>query len=322
MAWCAPSRGWRGTAALGDAVEVIGPDRFRNFPMPGYAEIRLAFRPRAAPARMLVEARPDAMHIATEGPLGMGDARAICAERGWRFTTSFHTRFAGICPGAHRHPAAPGPGRCCAASTMPARAPSPPRRCCGEELARARLSPCAALVAAAWISALFQDGRARARMGRRCRGRSSSMSGASRSRRISRPSSRSTCPAARWWWAMGRSARRSRRRYPDAHFAGWRHGEGLARAYRGGGCDGVPLAHRHLRPGAGGGDGLRHAGRGLSGDGAARCGGARAVACWTGSARAPAWPRWMCRVPPPAPMPSASPGRPAPAPSGQHLVTI
>ncbi len=79
--------------ALGDSVEVIGPDRFRSFPMPGYADIRLAFLPRARLAAMLDAARPEALHIATEGPLGLA-ARALCRERGWRFTTSFHTRFA------------------------------------------------------------------------------------------------------------------------------------------------------------------------------------------------------------------------------------
>jgi glycosyltransferase involved in cell wall biosynthesis len=79
--------------ALGEGVEVIGPDRFRNFPMPGYGDIRLALRPRPALTAMLDAARPEALHIATEGPLGLA-ARAICKERGWRFTTSFHTRFA------------------------------------------------------------------------------------------------------------------------------------------------------------------------------------------------------------------------------------
>ena len=79
--------------ALGDAVEVIGPDRFRSFAMPGYADIRLAFRPRAALRRLLEAGQPEALHIATEGPLGIA-TRAICLERGWRFTTSFHTRFA------------------------------------------------------------------------------------------------------------------------------------------------------------------------------------------------------------------------------------
>ena len=36
--------------------------------------------------------KPDAIHIATEGPIGIGDA-AVCLRRGLPFTTSFHTRF-------------------------------------------------------------------------------------------------------------------------------------------------------------------------------------------------------------------------------------
>jgi glycosyltransferase involved in cell wall biosynthesis len=79
-------------AAAGDAVEVIGPDRFATLPMPGYAEIPLALAPRRRLARLAEAFRPDAVHIATEGPLGWA-MRAICLARGWRFTTSFHTRF-------------------------------------------------------------------------------------------------------------------------------------------------------------------------------------------------------------------------------------
>ncbi len=79
--------------ARGDTVEIIGPDRFANFPMPGYADIRLALRPRARLRALMDAARPEAVHIATEGPLGLA-ARALCRERGWQFTTSFHTRFA------------------------------------------------------------------------------------------------------------------------------------------------------------------------------------------------------------------------------------
>ncbi len=78
--------------AGGDVVEVIGPDRFASIPMPGYAEIRLALAPRPALARMADAFAPEAVHIATEGPLGWA-MRAICRRRGWRFTTSFHTRF-------------------------------------------------------------------------------------------------------------------------------------------------------------------------------------------------------------------------------------
>lgn len=83
----------RELAALGDVVEVIGPDRFTAVPMPGYAEIQLALAPRRRLARMADAFRPDAVHVATEGPLGWA-MRGICRARGWHFTTSFHTRFA------------------------------------------------------------------------------------------------------------------------------------------------------------------------------------------------------------------------------------
>jgi glycosyltransferase involved in cell wall biosynthesis len=78
--------------ARGDVVEVIGPDRFASLPMPGYAEIRLAVASRRGLSMMAGAFAPDAVHIATEGPLGWA-MRGICRVRGWRFTTSFHTRF-------------------------------------------------------------------------------------------------------------------------------------------------------------------------------------------------------------------------------------
>jgi glycosyltransferase involved in cell wall biosynthesis len=78
--------------ANGDLVEVIGPDRFRTIPLPSYPEIRLALAPRRRLARLVQEFRPQAVHIATEGPLGWA-MRALCRSYGWPFTTSFHTRF-------------------------------------------------------------------------------------------------------------------------------------------------------------------------------------------------------------------------------------
>ena len=75
-----------------EAVEVIGPDRFRTLPCPTYPEIRLALRP-AGRLRAMAEAfGPTNLHIATEGPLGMA-ARRWALRRGFAFTTSFHTRF-------------------------------------------------------------------------------------------------------------------------------------------------------------------------------------------------------------------------------------
>ncbi len=78
--------------AEGEVLEVIGPHRFASVPMPGYPEIRLALAPGRRLARLVEDFAPDAVHIATEGPLGWA-MRGICLRRGWRFTTSFHTRF-------------------------------------------------------------------------------------------------------------------------------------------------------------------------------------------------------------------------------------
>ncbi len=76
----------------GKTVEVVGPDRFATVPLPSYPEIRLALFPGAKLARLIAAFQPDALHIATEGPLGMA-ARAYARRNGLRFTTAFHTRF-------------------------------------------------------------------------------------------------------------------------------------------------------------------------------------------------------------------------------------
>jgi glycosyltransferase involved in cell wall biosynthesis len=79
-------------AALGHGVEVISPDQFRSVPCPTYPEIRLALRPGRGIGRRIDAFCPDAIHIATEGPLGVA-ARRQCLRRGLPFTTSYHTRF-------------------------------------------------------------------------------------------------------------------------------------------------------------------------------------------------------------------------------------
>ena len=77
---------------LGHMVETITPDQFTTIPCPTYPEIRLALVAGRRVARRLEAFAPDAVHIATEGPLGWA-ARRWCATRGLPFTTSFHTRF-------------------------------------------------------------------------------------------------------------------------------------------------------------------------------------------------------------------------------------
>src|SRR3569623_361028 len=80
-------------AALGHTVRTITPLGRRTFPMPTYPEIRLALFQKRALTREIQEFAPDAVHIATEGSLGLA-ARAVCRKHGIAFTTAFHTRFA------------------------------------------------------------------------------------------------------------------------------------------------------------------------------------------------------------------------------------
>ena len=76
----------------GHVVQTITPDLFLSIPCPTYPEIRLALTNSRRIARMIDGFRPEAVHIATEGPLGWL-ARRWCIAHGIPFTTSFHTRF-------------------------------------------------------------------------------------------------------------------------------------------------------------------------------------------------------------------------------------
>ena len=77
----------------GHAVMVLSPEGRRSIPMPFYPEIRLALTGSKALGREITAAAPDAIYIATEGPLGWA-ARKHCTRNGIPFTTGFHTRFA------------------------------------------------------------------------------------------------------------------------------------------------------------------------------------------------------------------------------------
>lgn len=76
----------------GHEVLVVSPDGFRTVPMPTYPEIPLAVMPGRGVARRIEAFDPDALHIATEGPIGLA-ARAHCLREGLAFTTAYHTCF-------------------------------------------------------------------------------------------------------------------------------------------------------------------------------------------------------------------------------------
>jgi len=77
---------------LGHTVGTITPDGFRTIPCPTYPEIRLALFPGRRVAQKIDAFAPDAVHIATEAPLGIA-ARRHCLRTGRPFTTAYHTQF-------------------------------------------------------------------------------------------------------------------------------------------------------------------------------------------------------------------------------------
>ncbi len=77
---------------FGVNVEFLTPEGFPSFPLPTYGELRLALPGVREIARRIERIRPDAIHVATEGPIGVM-VRRYCIKRGLPFTTSYTTRF-------------------------------------------------------------------------------------------------------------------------------------------------------------------------------------------------------------------------------------
>jgi glycosyltransferase involved in cell wall biosynthesis len=82
----------RAAGKLGVDIEFLSPDGFWTFPVPTYPGLRLALPSRKKIAQRIEAAKPDAIHIATEGPIGHA-VRAYCLRIGRPFTTSYTTRF-------------------------------------------------------------------------------------------------------------------------------------------------------------------------------------------------------------------------------------
>jgi glycosyltransferase involved in cell wall biosynthesis len=77
---------------FGVEVSFLTPQSFRTVALPSYPDLRVALPYRAKIARLIADARPDSIHIATEGPIGLL-VRRYCRKHRLPFTTSFHTRF-------------------------------------------------------------------------------------------------------------------------------------------------------------------------------------------------------------------------------------
>ena len=77
---------------LGADLRFLTPAPFYTLPCPTYPEIRLSLVTPGMVERQIEEARPDFIHIATEGPIGLM-TRGYCRKMKRPFTTSYHTRF-------------------------------------------------------------------------------------------------------------------------------------------------------------------------------------------------------------------------------------
>src|SRR5467141_7149 len=82
----------RSASALGAEIDFLTPDGFHSVGVPTYPGLRIALPNRRGIARRIEAAAPDAIHIATEGPIGWA-VRAYCCRRKLAFTTSYTTRF-------------------------------------------------------------------------------------------------------------------------------------------------------------------------------------------------------------------------------------
>src|SRR5882672_920493 len=82
----------RSARNLGVTIEFLSPEGFPSVPLPTYPGLRLALPNRREIARRIENAAPDAIHIATEGPIGYM-VRAHCIRHGLPFTSAYATRF-------------------------------------------------------------------------------------------------------------------------------------------------------------------------------------------------------------------------------------
>lgn len=78
--------------AMGVQVEFLTPDGFPSMPIPTYPGLRVALPGMSEIARRIEAVGADAVHIATEGPIGLS-VRRYCVKHGIAFNTSFTTKF-------------------------------------------------------------------------------------------------------------------------------------------------------------------------------------------------------------------------------------
>ena len=191
-----------GLTAAGHDVFPLTPELFRTVPCPTDREVRLAIAARPRLTGLLQKLMPDAIHIATEGPLGTA-ARRYCLNRSLRFTTAYHTKYPEYLSARFGVPLAWTYAmlrrfHCRSSAIMVA-----------TETIRRELAENGFERLALWTRgvdiALFRPGRTPPSI---CLGRYFSAYHASRPRKICRSSSTSICPARNWLWATATCCRK------------------------------------------------------------------------------------------------------------------
>jgi len=82
----------RAVSNRGATIEFVTPDGFPSFPLPTYPDMRCAIPNGREIARRIEAIAPDAIHVATEGPIGWA-VRGYCLRRKLPFTSSYTTKF-------------------------------------------------------------------------------------------------------------------------------------------------------------------------------------------------------------------------------------
>lgn len=78
---------------LGHDVQMVTPaDGYKTVPLPTYPEIKMALFAKDDIEDRFEAFEPEAVHIATEGTLGLA-ARRICIQHRFPFSTSYHTQY-------------------------------------------------------------------------------------------------------------------------------------------------------------------------------------------------------------------------------------
>ena len=295
--------------AMGHVVDVIGPDRFRTVPCPTYPDISLSLFPRRRLVRMIEEFQPDALHIATEGPLGLAARSWAHAHRDFVSPPRFTPDSRNICKRARAFRCGRStPG--CAAFTMPAPARwSPPDRL-QDELTSRGFSQIRPWSRGVDLDLFKPEPREKWDLPRPVFiyvGRVAVEKNIGAFLDLDLPGSKVVVGGGPQLAAL-------RREYPAVTFTGPRYGEELGSRLRRRRRVRVPKPDRHVRPGDPGVAGLRHAGRGVPGDRSQGRADRRARLCRCGQRRfAPGRAGRAARpiVRPAGPMPNDTPGAPA-----------